>query len=299
MTTSPVWVLFFVVVFLALGLDYWLSSSHSKKPWFSPLALSIYWIILSLGFGVALFYKEPKLLSDYITGYTLEKFLSIDNLLVISYILATFQIPLESQRKVLFWGLLGAITFRLFFIFEGLALIHYFHNILFLFGAFLLFIGLKSLFKKPTTLKAQFTKRWIWMQRFLPMSSSFNGGKFFIREGGKLKVTLLFAALFLIETSDVIFAIDSIPAIFAITENPLIVYTSNIFAVIGLRSFHDLIAPKVSTLPWMQKACSTVLIFVGLKILLDKWISIPSFFFLGLVLLTFLIFFLIFRYQKR
>jgi len=263
-----------IVLFLVLDLGLFHKQAH-KISTKSALYQSIFWVVVSTLFGVfILFYDESGTEGavQYFSAYLTEYALSVDNIFVILLILKYFKVNETYYHKVLFWGILGAIVFRGVFIFVGTFLIEKFHWILYVFGVFLVYSGIRIYFEdgdeKIDPEKNPVLK---FCKRYLPMSHSDHGGNFVVREHGKLMFTPLFLVIVLIETTDLIFAVDSIPAAFAITQNPFLIYTSNIFAVMGLRAMFFLLAGIIDKFYLLQKGLSVILFFIGAKMLLDIW----------------------------
>jgi tellurite resistance protein TerC len=260
---------------------------------------SLFWISLAGLFSLAIFYLfESQLVTNpnnltpqdavvkYITGYLIELSLSVDNLFVIAMIFASFKIPLQFQHRVLFWGILGAIIFRAIMIFAGVLLINKISWITYIFGAFLLFTAFKMLTKKEHSDQASGFKKFLY-KRF-KVSNSLDGERFWIREKGVKMATPLFIALLMIELTDVLFAVDSIPAILAVTTDPFIVFSSNIFAVLGLRSLYFFLANMLERFKYLKYSVFAILIFVSLKLLTLHFYKLPEWFslcFIGLSLL--------------
>ncbi len=195
------------------------------------------WILLALAFNLWIYFTfghQPAL--DFLTGYLVEKSLSIDNLFVFLLIFGHFNVPETSKHQVLFYGVLGAIVLRALLIWGGIVLIAHFHGILLLFGLFLIVMGIRLLFKKEDEQEVEKSRAYRWLKRWIPFTSTYHGQAFLIRQNGQWAATPLLAVLILIETTDLVFALDSVPAILGITTEPFIVYTSNIFAILGLRS---------------------------------------------------------------
>lgn len=263
-----------IVLFLVLDLGLFHKQAH-KISTRSALYQSIFWVVISTLFGVfILFYDESGTEGavQYFSAYLTEYALSVDNIFVILLILKYFKVNEKYYHKVLFWGILGAIVFRGVFIFVGTFLIEKFHWILYIFGVFLVYSGIRIYFEDGDE-KIDPEKNPIlrFCKKYLPMSNSDHGGNFVIREEGKLMFTPLFLVIVLIETTDLIFAVDSIPAAFAITQNPFLIYTSNIFAVMGLRAMFFLLAGIIDKFYLLQKGLSVILFFIGAKMLLDIW----------------------------
>lgn len=251
----------------------------------SALYQSIFWVSISTMFGLLIYFNGPYAHLEagvptnlsgsdaavlYFSTYLTEYALSVDNIFVILLILKYFKVDETYYHKVLFWGILGAIVFRAIFIFVGAILIHKFHWILYIFGVFLIYSGIRIYFEDGDE-KIEPEKNPILKicRKYLPISATDNGGQFFFKENGKLFFTPLFLVIILIETTDLIFAVDSIPAAFAITQNEFLIYTSNIFAVMGLRAMFFLLAGIIDKFYLLQKGLSIILFFIGAKMLLE------------------------------
>jgi tellurite resistance protein TerC len=263
-----------IILFLVLDLGLFHKQAH-KISTKSALYQSIFWVVVSTLFGVfILLYDESGTEGavQYFSAYLTEYALSVDNIFVILLILKYFKVNEAYYHKVLFWGILGAIVFRGVFIFVGTFLIEKFHWILYIFGVFLVYSGIRIYFEDGDE-KIEPEKNPIlkFCKKHLPMSHDDHGGNFVIRQNGKLLFTPLFLVIVLIETTDLIFAVDSIPAAFAITQNPFLIYTSNIFAVMGLRAMFFLLAGIIDKFYLLQKGLSVILFFIGAKMLLDIW----------------------------
>lgn len=261
-----------IFLVLDLGLFHKSSGRISTR---SALLQSIFWVLISAFFGVLIYLFDDSELEGavkYLSAYLTEKALSIDNIFVILLILKYFKVNEAYYHRVLFWGILGAIIFRAIFIFVGAYFIHKFHEILYIFGVFLIYSGIRIYFEDGDE-KIEPEKNPILKlcRKYLPMTSDDHGGQFVVREGGKLLFTPLFLVIILIETTDLIFAVDSIPAAFAITQNEFLIYTSNIFAVMGLRAMFFLLAGIIDKFYLLQKGLSIILFFIGAKMLLDIW----------------------------
>lgn len=266
-------IVFGVVILLFLAVDLGLvHKGPSKITQKDALLQTIFWVVISTIFGGFIYYfgagKEATL--EYFSAYVTEKALSMDNIFVILLILRYFKIKDEYYHDILFWGILGAIVFRAIFIFLGAILIGHFHWILYLFGIFLIYSGFK-IFNEEEDMEIDPDKNFLmtWAKKLLPISTDDKGGKFIFRENGKLIFTPLFLVIVLIESTDLIFAVDSIPAAFAITQNEFIIYTSNIFAVMGLRAMFFLLANIIDKFYLLQKGLSIVLIMIGVKMMLE------------------------------
>lgn len=239
----------------------------------SALYQSIFWVIISVIFGFFIYYFDEtgeQGAFEYFSAYLTEKALSVDNIFVILLILKYFQVDEVYYHKILFWGILGAVIFRAIFIFVGAFLIHKFHWILYIFGVFLIYSGIRIYFEDGDE-KIEPEKNPVlrFCKKYLPISTEDRGGKFLFMEKGKLFFTPLFLVIVLIETTDLIFAVDSIPAAFAITQNEFLIYTSNIFAVMGLRAMFFLLAGIIDKFYLLQKGLSIILFFIGAKMLLE------------------------------
>lgn len=285
-----------IIVFLIVDLGVF-HKKHHKVSQGEALKQSIFWVLVSMGYGTLIyFYGEgPTASLEFFSAYVTEKALSVDNIFVIILILRYFNVKEEYYHNILFWGILGAIVFRAVFIFVGALLIAEFHWILYIFGVFLVYSGIK-LFSGDDEMEIEPEKNPLLRaaRKILPMSTVDKGGKFWIRENGKLLFTPLFLVIILIESTDLIFAVDSIPAAFAITQNEFVIYTSNIFAVMGLRAMFFLLANVLDKFYLLQKGLSVVLIFIGAKMLAEIFhLEIPIFLSFGIILgsLTFAIVF--------
>jgi len=264
-------ILFWVIVigFLVVDLGYFNRRAHVIGPK-SALIQSIFWVAISFCFAflILLFLGSEKATS-FMSAYVVEKMLSVDNLFVIMLIFSFFKLDEKYHHRILFWGILGAVLFRAIFIVLGAFIISQFHWVMYIFGAILVYTGIK-LFKDKKEEHINFEKNIIFRfaKKYLPFTVNHHNGKFFVREQGKLHFTMLFMILLLVETTDIIFAVDSIPAAFAITQDPFIVFTSNIFAVMGLRALFFLLQNVLHKFHHLQKGLSFVLIFIGAKMLL-------------------------------
>jgi tellurite resistance protein TerC len=240
------------------------------------LAWSGAWIALAAIFAVVIFFwhgRTPAL--EFVTGYVIELSLSVDNLFVFLLIFRFFQVPTIHQHKVLFWGILGALIMRAIFIATGVSLIHRFHWIIYAFGAFLVYSGIKLFFQEESEIHPEKNPVLRLFRRWVPVTKDYVGNKFFVRSRG-LYATPLFVVLLVVETTDLLFAVDSIPAILAITRDAFIVYTSNVFAILGLRSMYFALAGMMEMFRYLHYGLSLVLISVGAKMLLSHYLEIPT-----------------------
>src|SRR6266568_4801703 len=250
------WVAFlgFVLAMLALDLGVFHRQDHAVRPR-EALAWSLVWVALSLAFsGLVWTTSGPRSGVEFLTGYVIEKSLSVDNIFVFVVLFGALGIPPLYQHRVLFWGILSALVLR---------------------GAFLVLTGVRLLFAKGEAQHPEQSRLFLWLRRRVPSTSRFDGPRFFTREGGRRVATPLFFALVMIELSDVLFAVDSIPAIFAVTTDPFIVFTSNIFAILGLRSLYFLIAGLVERFTYLKPSLAAVLMFVGVKMSVAELYPIP------------------------
>ena len=240
------------------------------------LGWSAMWIALAGAFAVLVYFwhgRTPSL--EFVTGYVIELSLSVDNLFVFLLIFRYFRVPSEQQHKVLFWGILGALVMRAIFILAGVGLIRRFHWIIYVFGALLVYSGIKFLRPENANIHPEKNPVLRVFRRLMPVTKDYVGGKFFVRQRG-LYATPLLVALLVVETSDLLFAVDSIPAILAITLNTFIVYTSNVFAILGLRSMYFALATMMDVFHYLHYGLSVVLIFIGAKMLLSHYYEIPT-----------------------
>jgi tellurite resistance protein TerC len=270
------WILFNVFVVLMLAVDLFLFNRPAHRLSLrQALAWSGIWIALAAAFaGLLYFHFGHDTALEFTTGYVVEFSLSIDNLFLFLVIFRYFQVPSEFQHKVLFWGIIGAIVMRGIFILVGIRLISAFHWIIYVFGAFLVYSGIK-LWSEQHTIAPEKNPILRLFRRWMPVTASFEGDKFFVRRE-KTFATPLLIVLLMIETTDVLFATDSIPAILAITLNAFVVYTSNIFAILGLRSFFFVLAGLMEMFHYLHYGLSVVLILIGAKMLASDYYRIPT-----------------------
>ena len=281
------WILFnlFVVAMLVLDLGILHRRSH-RVSFREALAWSGVWIALAAAFAVLeLFWHGRAQALQFVTGYVIELSLSVDNLFVFLVIFRYFKVPDQHQHKVLFWGILGALLMRGVFIVAGVGLIHRFNWITYTFGALLVYSGLKLLRQGETEIHPEKNPVLRLFGRIVPVTKEYVGGQLFTRSNG-LYATPLFVVLLVVETSDILFAVDSIPAVLAITLNAFIVYTSNVFAILGLRSMYFALAGVMDLFHYLHYGLSVVLIFIGLKMLGSHYVNIPTGWALVVVLLV-------------
>ena len=274
----------FVLAMLSLDLGVFNRTPHVVKPKEALIWTSV-WVGLALVFagGLALFVDRQTALT-FLTGYVIEESLSVDNIFVIVLIFQYFAVPAKYQHRVLFWGILGALIMRGLFIGLGAALLAQFEWIIYVFGALLVITGIRMAVKQDEEFDGEQNPVVRFVRRFLPVTSDYRDKHFFTFENGRRHATPLFLVLVLVEATDLIFAIDSIPAIFGITRDPFIVFTSNIFAVMGLRSLFFLLANVVTKFHLLKYGLALILTFVGTKMILEAWIHIPILLSLGVVL---------------
>ncbi len=284
------WVGFHALVFLLLALD--LGVFHRKAHAVSLKEASIWsavWVSLALLFNLGIYLwagREPAL--EFLTGYLIEKSLSIDNIFVFVLIFSYFGVPAAYQHRVLFWGVLGALAMRAALILAGAALMHRFHWIIYIFGGFLVYTGIRMAFSKHAAMDPAKNPAVRLLRRLMPVSEGYEGPRFLTRQNGKRLATPLLMVLVLVEFSDLVFAVDSIPAIFAVTTNSFLVYTSNVFAILGLRSLYFLLAGVVGKFRFLKLGLAVVLSFVGAKMLLAGVVKIPITLSLGVILVVLL-----------
>jgi tellurite resistance protein TerC len=265
-----VWLSFFAVVLTALFVDIGIVNRRSHAPSRrETLAWSAVWVSLALGFGVFILYQfgmAPAKL--FLTGYLIELSLSVDNLFVFLLVFTFFKVPKEYQHRVLFWGIMGALVMRMIMIFAGAELVERFHWIIYLFGAFLLYTGLKMFKDTEDNFEPHESAIVRFATKFIRIVKRYEGEKFFVVHNGVRSGTLLLLVLIVVEFTDLVFAVDSIPAIFGITTDRFIIYTSNIFAILGLRTFFFLLSDMADTFHYLKYGLAFVLSFIGVKMLL-------------------------------
>lgn len=291
MSGSPLlWILFnaFILAMLSLDLGVFHRKSHSVSVK-EALSWTCVWITLAMLFNLFVYYyfdREKAL--EFFTGYLIEKSLSVDNIFVIILIFSYFKVPSAYQHKVLFWGILGALVMRVIFILTGVELIHRFHWLIYIFGGFLVFTGIRMLTSGDLKIDPEKNPVIKLARKFFPVTPSFEGDRFFVRREGKNWATPLFLVVLLIETTDLIFAVDSIPAILAISDDSFIVYTSNVFAILGLRSLYFALAGIEKYFHYLKYGLSAILVFVGIKMCIADFFKIPIE--ISLILIGFILF---------
>lgn len=276
----------FVLVTLALDLGVFHRKAHAISPKEAGTWIAV-WMTLALVFaGVIYHWKGPNQALLFITGYLIEQSLSADNIFVIVMIFGYFNVPDKYQHRVLFWGILGALIMRGAFIGMGAYLIQKLTWIMYIFGAFLVFTGIKMAIRRDEEFDAEKNIVMRTARRFLRVTNIYDGQKFFTRENGLSVATPLFLVLLLVEFTDLVFAVDSIPAIFAVTTDPFLVYTSNVFAILGLRSMYFLLAGVVHKFVYLKYGLSAILTFVGIKMLIVDFYHMPILISLGFIIVT-------------
>jgi tellurite resistance protein TerC len=275
--SAILWICFnsFVLIMLALDLGVFHRKSHEVTVK-EALTWTSIWITLAMLFNVFIFYyfdKEKAV--EFFTGYVIEKSLSVDNIFVIIMIFSYFNVPKTYQHKVLFWGILGALVMRVIFIFAGIELIHKFHWLIYIFGGFLIITGIRMVTAADVKLDPEKNPLVKLARKFFPFTPAFVGDKFFTKIDGKLWATPLFLVVIMIEATDLIFAVDSIPAILAISDDPFIVYTSNVFAILGLRSLYFALSGIENYFRFLKYGLAVILVFVGTKMCIMDFFKIP------------------------
>jgi tellurite resistance protein TerC len=281
------WVAFHVGVLIALGIDLFSSKRRGRElSMRAALQRSAIWVLVSLAFNALVWrIKGPHHALDFLTGYLIEYSLSMDNIFVFVLIFAHFRVPPLAQRRVLVWGIIGALVMRGTMILCGIALVQRFHFVLYLFGLFLLITAARMFLKKHPA--RDFTEGWVlrMCRRILPITREFHDEHFHVRVDGRWMFTPLALTMIVIEVTDLIFAVDSIPAIFAITRDPFIVYTSNICAILGLRSLYFLLAGLMDRFIYLRTGLAFVLAFVGIKMIIADYLPLPRVLSLGIIAL--------------
>ncbi|HBG04340.1 MAG: hypothetical protein A2075_17650 [Geobacteraceae bacterium GWC2_58_44] len=277
------WIIFGVTVVILLAVDLVMhrgGEGTSKK---SSYIWSGIWIAAGLLFGVAVFVMlGAERAEEYLAAYLMEKSLSLDNLFVFLIIFRSLSIPQQHQHKVLFWGILGALLFRAIFIFAGIAAINRFAWLSILFGMLLLYTAYRAAREDPATKSENSVVK--WLSRFLPVTEDTEGGHWLLRRDGKRYITPLALALLAVELTDIMFAIDSVPAVFAVSRDPLVVYSSNIFAILGLRALYTALEHNLRNFPYLHYGLAGVLAFAGVKLIFEEWLAISPLLSVGLII---------------
>jgi len=285
------WIVFASIVLVMLALD--LGVFHRRAHIIrlrEAVVWSVVWIALSLLFNLGVyFYIGPQAGLDFLTAYLVEKSLSIDNIFVFLLIFSYFSVPSQFQHRVLFWGIIAALFLRAFFIAAGLTLIQRFEWIVFVFGAFLVFTGIRMAVRKEGEIHPERNPILKLFRRLFAVANEYEGARFFVKKDKHWIATPLLIVMLVVETSDLIFAVDSIPAVLAITVDPFIVYTSNVFAILGLRALYFALAGIMELFHYLHYGLSAILIFVGVKMLLSYVYDVPTALALGFIAATILI----------
>jgi tellurite resistance protein TerC len=272
------WLIFLITVFVALALD--LGVFHRKSHTIrlkEALLESLGWISVSLLFNVWVYYTQGAQAGlEFLTGYLVEKSLSLDNIFLFLIIFQSFKIPAKSQHRILFYGVVGALVMRALFVVAGVELLQYFHSVIYVFGAILLLTGIRMLFPGRRSKKPD--QNWLvrMTRRFIPFTENPEHPIFFVRQDGKWNATPMLMALIAVEAMDIIFAVDSVPAVLAITRNTFIVYSSNAFAILGLRALYFALAGILPKFRFLHQGLAVILFFIGGKMIASEWVSISS-----------------------
>lgn len=279
MGTTFLWIGFNLFVLASIAADLGLLHRRLHKIGLREAAFSsLFWVALSVLFGVGIYYFHGRQLAlEFFTGYLVEKALSVDNLFLFLLIFRTFSVDDRYQHRMLEWGIIGALLMRGLMIFAGSELIERFSWVLYVFGAFIVYAGIHMLFVKKESIHPEQSFIFRFASKYLRVTRDYEGERFFVRGGGKLCATPLFLVLLVIEVTDITLAVDSIPAIFGITSDPFIVYTSNIFAILGLRAMYFLLAGVLNRLRFLTVGLSFILTFIGLKMVMHEWLNLPEY----------------------
>jgi len=278
--TQAEWIAFgifnvFVIVMMYVDLK-WLHRENRPMRLREALGWTAFWVGLAMIFCVGVWKIQGRELGmQFLAGYLLEESLSVDNLFVFLLVFSYFKVPAHAQHKVLFWGILGALVLRAIFIFAGVALIHRFEWIIYIFGAFLVYTGFKLFFDDEKEIHPEHNPVVKFFRRLMPVTANYEGENFFVKRDGRWWATPLFVVVLVIETTDVIFAIDSIPAVLSISSDPFIIYTSNIFAILGLRSLFFALSSVMKLFHYLHYGLGAILVFVGVKMGISHFVHIP------------------------
>ncbi|OGQ25761.1 MAG: tellurium resistance protein TerC [Deltaproteobacteria bacterium RIFCSPLOWO2_02_FULL_50_16] len=282
---TMLWISFFVIVTVMLVLDLRFAQKKESVLTIKKAALwSFFWIALAFVFNALILYWEGHQLAlEFFTAYLVEESLSVDNLFVFHLIFNYFSVPRSYQHKVLFWGIVGVVVMRGIFIFAGVALIDKFHWMIYIFGAFLIVTGIKMAFQRDKEIKPENNPILRLFRRFTPITPTYEGDRFFVKKAGRLWATPLFMVVLVVETTDLIFAVDSIPAVLGISVDRMVVFTSNIFAVLGLRALFFALSGFLELFHYLNYGLSAILVFVGAKMLTEGIYEMPTPLALGVV----------------
>jgi len=272
------WAAFIGLIVLLLVVD--LGIVHRKAREVSTreaATWSAVWISLALAFNVFVYFEMGmQAATEFFTGYVIEKSLSVDNLFVFVLLFSYFNVPARYQHRILFWGIVGALVMRASLIFLGIFLIEHFAWIMYVFGAFLVYTGVRMAIEEETTVEIEANPVIRVLRRWFPVTDRYHGHRFFVRENGRVVLTPMLVVLLMIESTDLVFALDSIPAIFAVTKDRFIVYTSNILAILGLRALYFLLARIINRFHLLKFGLAVVLAFIGLKMIIEPWYEVPT-----------------------
>lgn len=282
------WILFNVFILAMLIVDL---KVFNRKPHEISIKESLVWtgiwITMAVIFGIGIyFFMGAQSSLDYFTGYLIEKSLSVDNIFVFLLIFTYFGVDSIYQHKVLFWGIFGALVFRLLFIMVGVALLEQFHWIIYIFGAFLVFTGIKLGLEKDKEIHPEKNPILKLVRRFIPITKNFHGPDFFIKRGSRIIATPMFVVLVVIETTDIVFALDSIPAIMAITRDTFLIYSCNAFAILGLRALYFALSGVMRLFHYLHYGLAFILVFIGIKMLIESFVHIPTLITLSVIVVT-------------
>jgi tellurite resistance protein TerC len=286
---SLLWIIFSISVFVLLALDLGIFHRKSHEIGIKEAVVwSLIWLAVAVVFNIIVYlWHGQDTAMEFAAAYIVERSLSVDNLFVFLLIFSYFKVPAAHQYRVLFWGILAALVLRAIFILTGITLIQTFHWLIYLFGAFLIYTGIKIAMKKEDD-EADLSQNCVLRicKRFLPTTEAYDGGKFFSKNGGKFLVTPMFLVLLVVETSDLIFALDSVPAVLGVTLDPFVAYTSNIFAILGLRALYFALAGCMLMFRFLSGGITIILIFVGAKMLVSGFYDVPVEIALGVIVLV-------------
>lgn len=286
MTQILGWIIFAAVILIMMALDLGVLNRRAHEVSFrEALIWCAVWVSLALLFNLVVWWwRGPEDALLFLTGYLVEESLSVDNLFVFILIFSYFRVPSQFQHKVLFWGILGAVVMRGLFIAAGVTLIHRFHWVIYLFGVFLIYTGIRLALQKDKQEVDPEKNLFVRIfRRFFPVTPQFEGGRFFVRQSGRWLATPLFITVLVVESTDVVFALDSIPAILAITTDPFLVYTSNIFAILGLRSLYFALAGFMRMFHYLNYGLAVILAFIGVKMTMADIYHMPIQLALGVI----------------
>jgi len=279
------WLIFSAIVLGMLAIDLLVvRRGPHGMPLREALARCAVWIGVAALFNLGVYvYRGPQAGLEFLTAYVIEESLSVDNLFVFLLIFAHFRVPDAYRHTVLFWGILGALVMRLVFIAAGVSLLQNFHWVIYVFGAILIVSGVRMARGRGPDVRPEQSRLLRWFRRVFPVVDGFEGGKFFVTRDGRRFATTLFVVLLMVEATDLVFAVDSIPAVLAVSRDPFIVYTSNVFAIIGLRTLFFALARLLDLFHFLRYGLALILVFVGAKMLLSHWVEVPIALTLGMV----------------